>query len=124
MNNSSKKIFDAALMFASIVNQNWQKSLHELIEKGNLSKEEGEHLAKDLEQKIAEGQQQFEGFTKTIFKTVSKSFSEKQESETTLQTDLLEERVQSLELKISLLVREITSLQDTVEQLEKNQTQV
>lgn len=121
MNNSSKKIFDAALGFASVVNQNWQKSLYELIEKGNLSKEEGEHLAKDLEQKMAEGQKQFEGFTKNIFKTVSKSFSEKQDIETISKVDLLEERVQSLELKISLLVREITSMQDTIEQLEKNQ---
>ena len=112
--SATKKLFDAALGMVTAANEAWKKNLDELIEKGKITREEGESLIDNLENKVAEGKKQFEAIAKNMMDKVNKSFSEKEDTPDKEKTNTLEDRVKSLELKISLLIREMAALKDEI----------
>lgn len=116
MSDTTNKIFDAALGAISQANEVWKKNLNDLIEKGKMSREEGDSLLVNLEKKIKEGQKQYEDFAKNAYDNVSKSFTEtKTTPAADPYTNILEERVKSLEIKISLLIRELAEVRELAE---------
>jgi polyhydroxyalkanoate synthesis regulator phasin len=115
MDDSSKNLFDAALKMASAANEQWKKNISELMSKGNLSAEEGKGLLENLENKMLEGQKEYEKLLKKTYSNISSSFSEKPKAPTI--NSLLERRIVSLELKVSLMAREMMAQKKLITQL-------
>lgn len=115
MKDTSKNLFDAAIEMASAANEQWKKTISELMDKGNLSEEKGKELLDNLENKMLEGQKEYEGFLKKVYSNISDSFSEKPQKPTT--DSLLEARIISLELKVSLMAREMMAQKKLINQL-------
>ena len=120
MKDSSKNLLDAAIEMATTANEHWKKNISELINKGNLSAEEGKGILDSLEEKMVEGQKEYENFLKKAYSTISNSFSDNAQSEQS-NTKPLEDRVVSLELKISLMAREMMAQKKLIDQLLANQ---
>ena len=115
MEDSSKNLFDTAIEMASVANEQWKKSISELMNKGNLSEEEGNGLLENLEEKMLEGQKEYGKLFQKAYSNISSSFSEKPKEPTI--NSLLERRIVSLELKISLMAREMMEQKKLVNQL-------
>ncbi len=115
MEDSSKNLFDTAIEMASVANEQWKKSISELMNKGSLSEEEGNGLLENLEEKMLEGQKEYGKLFQKAYSNISSSFSEKPKEPTI--NSLLERRIVSLELKISLMAREMMEQKKLVNQL-------
>lgn len=116
MNNTPKNLLNAAVEMANNANEQLKKNVSELMKMGNLTEIEGKALLSSLEEKLAEGQKEYESFLKKTYSNISKTFSDKGKIEPSL-TKPLEDRVVSLELKISLMAREMMEQKKLIEQL-------
>lgn len=119
MDKSFDTIFKIAKGVATIATDVLKSSLNELIEKGELSEKEGENLMETLEKKVKEGQQEIKYFSKNLFKTISKTIIDDAKSApSAADYELQKEQIRALELKVNLLIKEVTSLRNLVEQEE------
>ena len=104
-------IVNAAKGMVSIATDSWKTNLEALVERGEISVDEGKNLLSTLEGQVKEGQSELQKFSKNLFKAVSKT--EKKDSKlapTAADYELQNQQIKTLEIKMNLLVKEVFSL--------------
>ena len=110
--SDTSNIFTASVKIITTLLDIAKQNLEYLISIGRLSQEDGDQIMNEMESRFREGQKQYEQSLKTIIKGVSQAVSGFREDEQEIKTQKLEERIKSLELKVSLLVKEIQTLRE------------
>lgn len=108
--SDTSNIFTASVKIITTLLDIAKENLEYLISIGRLSQEDGERILDEMETRFREGQKQYEQSLKTIINGVSQAVSRFREDEEEAKTQKLEGRIKSLELKVSLLVKEIQTL--------------
>ena len=85
--------------------------IDELIERGKLTEKEGIDLMNKVESNVKEKKQEFEGMFGTVTKAGLKVLKPSSAGKPTMKhIENMEQRIQSLELKVTLLANELASL--------------
>lgn len=120
MANKNPKIVDAFLGMASKATESWQNNLNELVAKGKISSEEGSKLLKSVEERMEAEKEKYDNFTKKMFTSIKKKVtsSDDKKPSKSPEIQLLEERIKVLELKMTLIVRELITLKASLKKEE------
>ena len=106
-----KKLMNVGVGLMSSASGMMKGQVEELIERGKLTEKEGLELLKKVDENVKEKKQEFEGMLGTVTKAGLKVIKPSGAGKPTLKdVESMEARIQSLELKVTLLANEIAEL--------------